>query len=97
MIEALGMASIVFVAGFTWHQARRQSTGGQSPASSMLEAWTNIVIGFSVNFIANILLLPLVGLVLTAAQNFWLGATYTAISVVRQFVIRRFYNRGISK
>jgi hypothetical protein len=102
MIQTLGLISIVFVVAFTWFQATRGngsadgtpvSRGGwQSPAASMWEAWTNIGIGFSVNYVANLLLLPLVGLVLTHSQNFWLGCVYTAISVVRQFVIRRCFN-----
>lgn len=52
----------------------------------------NIVIGFSINYSANLLLLPLVGAHLTAANNFWLGWTYTAVSIMRQYVVRRWFN-----
>jgi hypothetical protein len=92
VITVLGVASLGFVAAVTWNESRRAPGVGQSPRSAMLEAWINIAIGFSVNYAANLLLLPLVGAQLTAANNFWLGCTYTAISIVRQYVIRRHFN-----
>ena len=52
----------------------------------------NIAVGFAVNFTANFALLPLVGAQLTPAANFWLGWIYTAISIARQYTIRRWFN-----
>jgi hypothetical protein len=92
LVTVLGIVSLVFVATVTWRESRRAAGVGQSPRSAMLEAWVNIGIGFSVNFVANLFLLPLVGAQLTASSNFWLGCTYTAISIVRQYVIRRHFN-----
>ena len=63
---------------------------------SLMEAWTNITIGFSINYTANLFFLPMVGAVaasgFTMASNFWLGWIYTAISFVRQMLVRRYYN-----
>lgn len=94
LITVLGAASAVFVAAFTWHQYRAADprTGAQSRRASLIEAWTNIVVGFSINYLANLALLPLVGAELTAANNFWLGWAYTAVSIVRQYAIRRWFN-----
>jgi hypothetical protein len=93
LITSLGVVSAVFVAAFTCHQVFHQDQGkGQTKREAMVEAWTNIVIGFSINYAANLLLLPMVGAELTAANNFWLGWTYTAVSIVRQYVIRRWFN-----
>jgi hypothetical protein len=94
LLTALGMASLVFVIAFTWHACMSSNQGpGQTRKQSMIEAWTNIVIGFSVNYVANYLFLPLIGASFTMAENFWIGWLYTAISIIRQYVIRRFYNR----
>lgn len=91
-LDTLGTASFVFVALFTWHAATRAHTHGQSPRSAIAEAWMNIAVGFSVNFVANIALLPLVGAHFTGGQNFALGWIYTAISIVRQYAVRRWFN-----
>lgn len=67
-------------------------TGGQSMRESMLETWTNIAIGFGINYSANMVVLPLAGLPVSATGAFQIGVIFTAISVVRSFLIRRFYN-----
>lgn len=66
--------------------------GGQTMRESMLETWTNILIGFGINYAANMVVLPLAGLPVTAAGAFQIGVIFTAISVVRSFGIRRWYN-----
>jgi hypothetical protein len=94
----LGIASLVFVIGFTgraWVQAEATGLHRQSRRQAMVEAWTNIVIGFSINAGLNLLLLPLVGAHVSASQNFWLGVVYTAVSLVRSYVIRRYCDRHI--
>lgn len=94
LITALGILSAAFVAWFTYraYSSADDGSGPQSKRASIIEAWTNIVIGFSINYAANLLLLPLVGAELTAANNFWLGWTYTAVSVLRQYAVRRWFN-----
>ena len=95
LITWLGIASAAFVAAFTYRQVFHRNQGtdyGQTKRESIVEAWVNIVIGFSINYAANLLLLPLVGAQLTAANNFWLGWTYTAVSILRQYAIRRWFN-----
>lgn len=91
-LELLGVASMLFTAWFTVRAVRSAPGVGQSPRSAIIEAWFNLVIGFSINFFANMLLLPLVGANITPSQNFWLGWVYTSISIVRQYAIRRWFN-----
>lgn len=96
ILEILGIASLLFVAGFTWWgYAHNTQTLGQSRLASVVEAWANIVLGFSINYSANLLLLPLVGAHLTVSSNFWLGCVYTAISMLRQVAVRRWFNERI--
>lgn len=60
---------------------------------SVVEAKTNIAIGFAINWTANMLFLPLFGFdSLTAAKAFGIGVVFTVISMLRQLVIRRWFN-----
>lgn len=90
-LTILGTASFLFVAWFTV----RSYYAGPNPRLAITEAWMNIVIGFAVNYSSNFLLLPLVGASFTAAENFFLGWIYTAISILRQYAIRRWFQDGI--
>lgn len=68
----------------------------QTKLGSFVEAWGNVAIGFSINFCANWLFLPMVGVKrLTAGQNFVFGLIMTVISVCRSYAIRRWFN-GLS-
>lgn len=65
----------------------------QTKWESLKEALTNIAIGYSVNFAANLVILPLVGLPVTLAQNLVIGICFTLVSVFRSYVIRRWFNK----
>jgi hypothetical protein len=92
-LTILGVLAIAACVALTWHAASIAApAGGQTRVESLKEAWTNIVIGFSINYFANLLIFPLVGMHIGLDQNFWIGCIYTAISLVRQFVIRRRFN-----
>jgi hypothetical protein len=64
----------------------------QTRLGSFIEAWINVAIGFAINFVANLLILPLIGFHITAGQNLFIGVLYTIISVARSYVIRRWFN-----
>ncbi len=65
----------------------------QTKLGSIAEAWANIAVGFAVNFTANMLILPLFGFAtLTFRTNFEIGLLYTLISLVRSYVLRRWFN-----
>lgn len=67
----------------------------QSKIRSWKESWTNIGIGYGINFIANILILPLFGFKnLTLGKNLILGVIYTGISLLRSYGIRRWFNKN---
>jgi len=76
----------------TVYAAFQQVGEGQSVRESIMEAWTNVGIGFGINYVANLLVLPLAGLPVTPAGAFWIGCIFTGISVCRSFLIRRWYN-----
>lgn len=64
----------------------------QTRAASFVEAWANIAVGFGINWAANMLVLPLFGFHVTGAQAFGIGVIFTAISLVRSYVLRRWFN-----
>jgi hypothetical protein len=96
-LAALGLFSIAATIAFTLHQCRAEQGGGQTKRGALAEAWLNIAVGFSVNYVANMLLLPLVGASMSLIQNFWLGCIFTGISVVRSYVIRRHFNSRLTQ
>lgn len=64
----------------------------QTRLGSFIEVCINIAIGFAINWVANILILPLYGFRITGGQAFSMGLIFTIISVVRSYVIRRWFN-----
>ncbi|BBB29359.1 DUF7220 family protein [Neptunomonas japonica] len=64
----------------------------QSRIGSAVEAIQNIIVGYTVNMLANFVIFPFFGWDLSLQQNLALGVIYTAISFVRSYAIRRFNN-----
>ena len=64
----------------------------QSKLGSFIEAWFNVLIGFGINFCANLVILPMFGFNITVADNLLIGVLYTFISVIRSYAIRRWFN-----
>ena len=64
----------------------------QTRLGSLIEVLFNIAIGFAINWVANIYILPLYGFQITGGQAFSMGLIFTIISVVRSYIVRRFFN-----
>ena len=64
----------------------------QTRLGSLIEAAMNILIGFTINWISNLAVLPLFGFAVTGSQAFYMGLIFTVISLVRQYAIRRWFN-----
>jgi len=65
----------------------------QTQLGSFVEAWVNIFIGFAINWSANMIVLPMFGFKgLTGGVAFQLGLIFTAISLARSYVLRRWFN-----
>lgn len=65
----------------------------QTVKGSAWEAITNVIVGFGVNYCANMAILPIFGFqTLTWRANVFIGVLYTAISLVRSFLLRRVFN-----
>ena len=64
----------------------------QTRRQSLNEAFANILVGYTVNMMANFTIFPWFGWVITMEQNLLIGVFYTIISLVRSYGLRRFYN-----
>jgi len=64
----------------------------QTRTGSLAEASANIAVGFSINWCANMAILPLFGFHVTGGQAFGIGIIFTGISLARQYVLRRWFN-----
>lgn len=67
----------------------------QTKRGSLIEALINVVIGYSINFTANMLVFPMFGWHITVKQNLVLGVIFTVISIARSYFIRRYFNHLI--
>jgi hypothetical protein len=65
----------------------------QTKIGSFAEAWMNVAVGFSLNALANVVVLPIVGLPRPSfAQNMGIGVLMTFVSVGRSYALRRWFN-----
>lgn len=69
----------------------------QSKMQSLIEAWVNVVIGFGINLIANLIVLPAFGYRVTVGDAFGIGLVFTVISIARSYFIRRWFNSFLRK
>lgn len=66
----------------------------QTRLHSFLESLTNIAIGYFVALGSQLLIFPLFDIHIPLSDNIAIGAWFTVISLVRSYVIRRYFNRG---
>lgn len=64
----------------------------QSKRESLIETIINTAIGYIVALLSQILVFPLVGIHVPFSTNLEIGAYFTIISIIRGYVIRRWFN-----
>ena len=63
----------------------------QSRLMSLVESVANVIVGYGVAVMTQILIFPIFGLHTTLAQNLKMGAIFTIVSIVRSFALRRVF------
>jgi hypothetical protein len=63
----------------------------QTRFMSMIEAITNVVVGYGVAVVAQMLVFPVFGLHTTLVQNLKMGLIFTGVSLIRAFALRRVF------
>ena len=61
----------------------------QSRWMSLVEAVTNIMVGYGLAVLTQIIVFPLFGLHATLSENVLISGIFTLISLVRSFILRR--------
>jgi hypothetical protein len=65
----------------------------QSKKHSLIESFTNILIGYCIAVASQIVVFPIVGVDASFKQNIEIGIYFTVISLIRSYCIRRIFNK----
>ncbi len=65
----------------------------QSRCMSLIEATSNVALGCAVALATQLLAFPIVGVQASLTQHLWLTTVFTGVSVIRSYLVRRFFNR----
>ena len=63
----------------------------QSRLMSLVESVANVIVGYGVAVVTQILIFPIFGLHTTLAQNLQMGLVFTGVSIIRSFLLRRLF------
>lgn len=64
----------------------------QTKLQSALESLANVAVGYVVALISQVLVFPLFGIHVPFSTNLAIGGWFTAISLVRSYILRRWFN-----
>ncbi len=64
----------------------------QSKKQSLIETLTSVFVGWLIGVILNMLVLPLFDYNITVIDSLWVSLIFTVVSVIRGYVIRRWFN-----
>lgn len=65
----------------------------QTRFQSMIEAWVNIIVGYFLALLTQLILFPMLGIQVRLEQNIFIGLIFTAVSLARSYTLRRLFNR----
>lgn len=65
----------------------------QSRKNSIKESMVNVAVGYIVALASQLVVFPIVGIQSTINQNLKIGFYFTAISLIRGYIIRRIFNK----
>lgn len=69
----------------------------QSRTMSFVEALTNVIVGFGLAVLTQVLAFPLFGITVSFDQHVSIAVIFTLVSLARGYVLRRLFNRCCSK
>ena len=65
----------------------------QSKKNSLIESITNVVVGYCVALMSQIIIFPVFGIHATIKDNLMIGLFFTVVSIARSYVLRRIFNK----
>jgi len=69
----------------------------QTKRESLVESSVNIALGFITGILSQLLVFPLMGITVSMSENLILAVYFTVISLVRNYLVRRYYNNKLRK
>ncbi len=60
---------------------------------SLLESIVNVAVGYVVALLSQIIIFPVFGLQVSLQDNILIGLFFTAVSIVRSYILRRIFTR----
>ena len=64
----------------------------QSKKQSLIETLTSVFVGWLIGVILNLTVLPLFDYNITVVDSLWVSLIFTVVSVIRGYIIRRWFN-----
>jgi uncharacterized protein (DUF2062 family) len=65
----------------------------QAKRHSVLESFVNIIVGYGVAIGSQIVVFPFFGIHVSIQDNVYIGLWFTAISLIRSYILRRIFTR----
>ena len=65
----------------------------QTRTQSMIESATNVLIGYFVAVVSQMVVFPVFGIQVGLVDNLLIGCYFTMVSLVRSYFVRRFFNK----
>jgi len=65
----------------------------QTRSWSAIEAVTNVLVGYAVAVLTQLIVFPAVGLSVTLQENLRIGLAFTLVSLARSYLLRRLFER----
>ena len=64
----------------------------QSRKMSLIESITNVIVGYSISVLAQIIIFPIFDINVSIESNLKIGLFFTIVSIIRSYVLRRIFN-----
>ena len=64
----------------------------QTKRQSFIESLTSTTIGIIIGIVLNVTILPIFGYPVSLSDSLWISVIFTAVSVIRSYIIRRWFN-----
>ena len=65
----------------------------QSRTMSAAESVANVLVGYGIALITQVVVFDALAIPVSLEQNLWIGVVFTVVSLVRSYLLRRFFNQ----
>ena len=64
----------------------------QTKRQSLIESLTSTTIGIIIGIVLNLTVLPMFGYPVSLSDSLWISVIFTIVSIIRSYIIRRWFN-----